>query len=80
MCKYCEALQEDMEEIILAKNGYCSLTMKFEHKRDNIVINSFILKAAESNVAGIIINYCPICGTKLETDHDRFKHLQSTIR
>lgn len=31
MCKYCEALQEDMEEIILAKNGYCSLTMKFEH-------------------------------------------------
>lgn len=29
MCKYCEALQEDMEEIILAKNGYCSLTIKF---------------------------------------------------
>jgi hypothetical protein len=80
MCKYCEALQEDMEEIILAKNGYCSLTMKFEHERDNIVIDSFTLKAAESNVVGIIINYCPICGTKLETDHDRFKHLQSTIR
>lgn len=70
MCKYCEALQEDMEEIILAKNSYCSLTMKFEHERDNIVIDSFILKAAESNVAGIIINYCPIYGTKLELNHD----------
>lgn len=44
--------------------------MKFEHERDNIVIDSFILKAAESNVAGIIINYCPICGTKLEINHD----------
>lgn len=70
MCKYCEALQEDMEGIILAKNGYCSLTMEFEHERNNIVIDSFILKAAESNVAGIIINYCPICGTKLELNHD----------
>lgn len=70
MCKYCEALQEDMEEIILAKNGYCSLTMEFEHERNNIVIDSFILKAAESNVVGIIINYCPICGTKLELNHD----------
>ena len=70
MCKYCEALQEDMEEIILAKNNYCSLTIKFEHERDNIVIDSFILKAAESNVAGIVINYCPICGTKLEINHD----------
>ena len=27
-------------------------------------------KAAESNVVGIIINYCPICGTKLEINHD----------
>jgi hypothetical protein len=54
--------------------------MKFEHERNNIVIDSFTLKAAKSNVVGIIINYCPICGTKLETDHDRFKHLQSTIR
>lgn len=70
MCKYCEVLQEDMEEIILAKNGDCSLTMKFEHERDNIVIDSFILKADEFNVAGIIINYCPICGTKLEINHD----------
>ena len=69
MCKYCEALQEDMEEIILAKNGYCSLTMKFEHERDNIVIDSFILKAVESNVAGIVINYCPICGTKLKINN-----------
>lgn len=69
MCKYCEALQEDMEEIILAENGYCSLTMKFEHERDNIVIDSFILKAAESNVAGIVINYCPICGTKLKINN-----------
>lgn len=69
MCKYCEALQEDMEEIILAKNGYCSLTIKFEHERDNIVIDSFILKAAEDNVAGIIINYCPICGTKLKINN-----------
>ncbi len=69
MCKYCEALQEDMEEIILAKNSYCSLTMKFEHERDNIVIDSFILKAAENNVAGIIINYCPICGTKLKINN-----------
>lgn len=69
MCKYCEALQEDMEEIILAKNGYCSLTMKFEHERDNIVIDSFILKATESNVAGIVINYCPICGTKLKINN-----------
>jgi hypothetical protein len=65
----CEALQEDMEEIILAKNSYCSLTMKFEHERDNIVIDSFILKAAESNVAGIVINYCPICGTKLKINN-----------
>lgn len=70
MCKYCEALQEDMEEIILAKNSYCSLTIKFEHERDGIVIDSFILKAAESKVAGIVINYCPICGTKLEINHD----------
>lgn len=69
MCKYCEALQEDMEEIILAKIVIV-LTMKFEHERDNIVIDSFILKAAESNVAGIVINYCPICGTKLEINHD----------
>ena len=69
MCKYCEALQKDMEEIILAKNSYCSLTMKFEHERDNIVIDSFILKAAESNVAGIVINYCPICGTKLKINN-----------
>jgi hypothetical protein len=69
MCKYCEALQEDMEEIILAKNSYCSLTMKFEHERDNIVIDSFILKAAENNVAGIVINYCPICGTKLKINN-----------
>lgn len=69
MCKYCEALQEDMEEIILAKNSYYSLTMKFEHERDNIVIDSFILKAAESNVAGIVINYCPICGTKLKINN-----------
>lgn len=69
MCKYCEALQEDMEEIILAKNSYCSLTMKFEHERDNIVIDSFILKAAENNIAGIIINYCPICGTKLKINN-----------
>lgn len=69
MCKYCEALQEDMEEIILAKNSYCSLTMKFEHERDSIVIDSFILKAAESNVAGIVINYCPICGTKLKINN-----------
>lgn len=69
MCKYCEALQEDMEEIILAKNSYCSLTMKFEHERDNIVIDSFILKAVESNVAGIVINYCPICGTKLKINN-----------
>jgi hypothetical protein len=72
MCKYCEALQEDMEdmeEIILAKNGYCSLTIKFEHERDNIVIDSFILKAAEFNVAGIVINYCPICGTKLKINN-----------
>lgn len=70
MCKYCEPLKEKDIEITLAKNGYCSLTMKFEHERDNIVIDSFILKAAESNVAGIIINYCPICGTKLELNHD----------
>ena len=58
MCKYCEALQEDMEEIILAKNGYCSLTMKFEHERDNIVIDSFILKAAEFEVVGFTL-YVP---------------------
>lgn len=44
--------------------------MKFEHERDNIVIDSFILKAAESNISGIIINYCPIYGTKLELNHD----------
>lgn len=44
--------------------------MNFEHERDNIVIDSFILKADEFNVAGIIINYCPICGTKLEINHD----------
>lgn len=44
--------------------------MKFEHERNNIVIDSFTLKAAESNVADIIINYCPICGTKLEINHD----------
>lgn len=47
-----------------------NMAMKFEHERDNIVIDSFILKAAESNVAGIVINYCPICGTKLEINHD----------
>lgn len=70
MCKYCEALQEDMEEIILAKNGYCYLTIKFEHERDDIVIDSFVLKASENYIAGIIINYCPICGTKLEINHD----------
>lgn len=70
MCKYCKQLHEDNYEITLAKNGYCSLTMKFEHERDDIVIDSFILKAAENNVAGIIINYCPICGTKLERNHD----------
>lgn len=80
MCKYCEPLKEKDVEITLAENGYCSLTMKFEHERNNIVIDSFTLKAAESNVVGIIIHYCPICGTKLETDHDRFKHSQSTIR
>ena len=34
------------------------------------IITDIILKAAESNVAGIIINYCPICGTKLELNHD----------
>lgn len=70
MCKYCEELKEENIEITLAKSGYFSLIMKFEHERDNIVIDSFILKAAESNVAGIIINYCPIYGTKLELNHD----------
>lgn len=69
MCKYCEELKEENIEITLAKSGYCSLTMKFEHERDNIVIDSFILKAAESNVAGIVINYCPICGTKLKINN-----------
>ena len=56
MCKYCEELKEENIEITLAKSGYFSLIMKFEHERDNIVIDSFILKAAKSNVAGIIIN------------------------
>jgi hypothetical protein len=69
MCKYCEALIKD-EMIILSKNSNCELTMLFEHERDGIVIDSFVLKAAESNVAGIVINYCPICGTKLEINHD----------
>lgn len=59
-----------MEEIILAKNGYCYLTIKFEHERDDIVIDSFVLKASENYIAGIIINYYPICGTKLEINHD----------
>lgn len=52
MCKYCEALQEDMEEIILAKNSYCYLTIKFEHERDGIVIDSFVLKASANYIAG----------------------------
>lgn len=70
MCKYCEALKEDKEQVILSSNGYCTLAMTFEHERGDIVIDSFVLKAAESNVTGIIINYCPICGTKLEINHD----------
>ena len=64
MCKYCEALIKD-EMIILSKNSNCELTMLFEHERDGIVIDSFVLKASENYIAGIIINYCPICGTKL---------------
>lgn len=64
MCKYCEALIKD-EMIILSKNSNCELTMLFEHERDGIVIDSFVLKASENDIAGIIINYCPICGTKL---------------
>lgn len=64
MCKYCEALIKD-EMIILSKNSNCELTMLFEYERDGIVIDSFVLKASENNIAGIIINYCPICGTKL---------------
>ena len=62
MCKYCEALKEDKEQVILSSNGYCTLAMTFEHERGDIVIDSFVLKAAESNITGIIINYCPICG------------------
>lgn len=64
MCKYCEVLIKD-EMIILSKNSNCELTMLFEHERDGIVIDSFVLKASENDIAGIIINYCPICGTKL---------------
>lgn len=64
MCKYCETLMKD-KIVVLAKNCYCDLTMLFEHERDGIVIDSFVLKASENDIAGIIINYCPICGTKL---------------
>lgn len=42
--------------------------MTFEHERGDIVIDSFVLKAAESNITGIIINYCPICGEKLNAN------------
>lgn len=64
MCKYCETLIKD-KVVVLSKNGYCDLTMTFEHEKDGIVIDSFVLKASENDIAGIIINYCPICGTKL---------------
>lgn len=42
MCKYCEALK-DKEQVILSSNGYCALTMTFEHERGDIVIDSFRL-------------------------------------
>ena len=64
MCKYCEALIKD-EMIILSKNGHCELTMEYEYEKDGIVMDSYVLKASENDIAGIIINYCPICGTKL---------------
>lgn len=58
--------ERDKEQVILSSNGYCVLTMTFEHERGDIVIDSFVLKAAESNITGIIINYCPICGGETE--------------
>lgn len=70
MCKYCEALKENKEQVILSSNSYCTLVMTFEHERGDVVIDSFVLTAAENNITGIIINYCPICGTKLERNHD----------
>lgn len=68
MCKYCEALKRGQEQVILSNNGHCALTMTFEHERGDVVIDSFVLKAAESNITGIIINYCPICGEKLNAN------------
>lgn len=44
--------------------------MSFEHKKGDVIIDSFVLSASEMNTIGIIINYCPICGTKLEINHD----------
>lgn len=38
-------------------------------KEITLLLILFILKAAESNVAGIVINYCPICGTKLKINN-----------
>lgn len=72
MCKYCEALKEDTKKVILSSssNGCCSIAMSFEHKKGDIIIDSFVLSATEMNTIGIIINYCPICGTKLEINHD----------
>lgn len=64
MCKYCEALIKD-EMVILSKNNNCELTMEFQYEKDGIVMDSYILKANENDITGIIINYCPICGTKL---------------
>lgn len=64
MCKYCETLIKD-EMVILSKNGHCELTIGFEYEKDGIVIDSYLLKASENDITGIIIYYCPICGTKL---------------
>jgi hypothetical protein len=64
MCKYCEALIKD-EMVILSKNSNCELTMEFQYEKDSIVLDSYVLKASENDITGIIINYYPICGTKL---------------
>lgn len=69
MCKYCETLKKDKKEVILSSNGYCTLSMSFEHERGDIAIDSFVLSASEINITGVIINYCPICGEKLNTEN-----------